>query len=391
MSSDNSVVRVENLSKVYNIGAIRSMWSKIPFLNNRHVSKNPLIWALKDIGFECKKGETLGIIGPNGAGKSTLLKILCGVTKPTSGSFQMRGQVAPLIEIGAGFHPEMTGRENIYLNGAIMGMAKKEIGQKFDQIVDFSGLQGFIDTPIKKYSSGMKVRLGFSIAVHIDPDVLLVDEVLAVGDVGFRAKCYNRISKLNKRCAVVVVSHNMSAIARISSKCILLNKGNILFYGAPEEAVQRYLSMFKKTETNIHCDGVRLVACDIKADSDSGSYLVHTGGPLDVTFDLDSDIDGEQINLILAFFSSSGEFVAEWNSWFTEQNLRLYRGRQIFNISLHELRLNPGIYNASLIITSGDKMHHLLWVDNGWSFRVEGGQFGNAPYEISGSISGTRL
>ena len=235
------VIKVENLSKVYNISPIKSIWSKLPFFGNNHNPQKHLIWALKDINFEVKKGEALGVIGPNGAGKSTLLKMLCGVTKPTTGNFQIKGRVAPLIEIGAGFHPEMTGRENIWLNATIMGMSKKEIDRKFKDIVDFAELRVFIDTPFKKYSSGMKVRLGFATAIHCEPDVLLVDEVLSVGDIAFQLKCVNKLNKLcNKGTTIVLVSHNLQTIRRYATRTLFINNGEIVFLGDTQEACEQY-------------------------------------------------------------------------------------------------------------------------------------------------------
>ena len=213
----------------------------MPFLGNNHNAQKHLIWALKDINFELKKGEILGVIGPNGAGKSTLLRILCGVTKPTTGDFQIKGRVAPLIEIGAGFHPEMTGMENVYLNGTIMGMSKKELDRKFKRIVDFAELWDFIDTPIKKYSSGMKVRLGFSVAVHVEPDILLVDEVLAVGDLNFRQKCVEKMANFRKSGkTMVLVSNDMNMVRITCRKAVFLNSGKIESIGDTENVVKIY-------------------------------------------------------------------------------------------------------------------------------------------------------
>ena len=256
-------IKVENLSKRYRIGlkeetkdtlfgALGSIL-KSPFQNLKRLKKltsfnenknesDDIIWALKDISFEVKKGEVLGIIGPNGAGKSTLLKIIAQITYPTSGMVKLDGRVASLLEVGTGFHPELTGRENIYLNGTILGMTKKEIDQKFDEIVGFSDIEKFIDTPVKRYSSGMGVRLGFSVAAHLDPDILLVDEVLAVGDAQFRKKC---IEKMNIISAVgrtiIFVSHNMAAITQLCNKCIHVQNGSIIDIGKPDMVINKYL------------------------------------------------------------------------------------------------------------------------------------------------------
>ena len=199
-------------------------------------------WAVDDVSFEVKRGEVLGIIGPNGSGKTTLLKMLNGIFWPDKGKITVNGKVGALIEVGAGFHPLLTGRENIYINSAILGMSKKETEEKFNDIVDFAGIGDFIDSPVKYYSSGMFVRLGFAVAVHCEPSILLVDEILAVGDVEFRSKCYNRITELMKNCAVVIVSHSMSQISRISNRCMLLYKGKIECLGEPAKVIQFYLS-----------------------------------------------------------------------------------------------------------------------------------------------------
>ena len=397
MSSNdgNVVVQVENVSKKFAKSIKRSMiygmkdiirnMCKLPSKSDR--LRKDEFWAVKDISFELKKGECLGIIGPNGSGKTTLLSLLNGIYMPDTGKIMIKGRVGALIAVGAGFHPMLTGRENIYINGSVLGMSKDEIEEKFNSIVEFADIGDFLDTPVKYYSSGMFVRLGFAVAAHCDADILLVDEVLAVGDVGFRAKCYNRMAELIKKCAVVIVSHNMSAIARISSKCMVLNNGKAMFQGTPEKAIQNYLSIFERPKSTVHSNGVRLVNCDIKAKMENGDYILTTGEPLEMNLELDSEVDVDQMTLILTFLSSSGDFVAEWNSWFNGDYLKLHKGRQMFYISLDSLRLNPGTYHISLVVTSENQMDHLLWVYCGWAFRIDGKRVGNAPYEIDGSIS----
>src|SRR5579863_7352236 len=199
-------------------------------------------WALQDISFEVKHGEALGIIGRNGAGKSTALKILSRIMKPTKGHMQVNGRLSALIEVTAGFHPDLTGRENIFLNGAILGMSKPEIDAKLDQIIDFSGLEDFIDTPVKRYSSGMYARLGFSVAVHVDPDVLIVDEVLSVGDVVFQNRCLERMNEILRGGATVIfVSHNLRAIAELCPRSVLLEHGRIADMGTSQQVLKTYL------------------------------------------------------------------------------------------------------------------------------------------------------
>ncbi len=201
------------------------------------------MWALKNVSFDVKRGEVLGVIGRNGAGKSTLLKILSRVTAPTSGEVRIKGRIASLLEVGTGFHPELTGRENVFLNGAIYGMTKAEIRQRFDEIVEFSGFEKFIDTPVKRYSSGMWVRLAFAVAAHLDPEILIVDEVLAVGDAAFQEKCLGKMERVaGGGRTVLLVSHNMSTIQQICKKCILLKNGELHKAGVPGEVVSEYLS-----------------------------------------------------------------------------------------------------------------------------------------------------
>lgn len=204
-------------------------------------------WALRDVSFRVQAGEALGIIGPNGAGKSTMLKLLSGIMRPDRGSVRVRGQLRCLIEVAAGFHPDLTGRENIFLNGAILGMRTEEVAAKLDAIVDFSGVEPFLDTPVKRYSSGMMARLGFSVAAHMDPDVLLVDEILSVGDLAFQKKCYAHMEGLTERgVAVVFVSHNMASITRLCPRTLVLSQGRARFLGDTDEAQQSYFALLEE-------------------------------------------------------------------------------------------------------------------------------------------------
>jgi len=208
----------------------------------RRFRQHPVeFWALRDVSFQVGRGETLGIIGDNGAGKSTLLKLLCGITSPTSGQITVRGRLSALIEVGSGFHPELTGRENVYLSGSILGMRRSEITDKLDRIVDFAGVRRFIDTPVKRYSSGMYLRLGFSIAAHLEPDILLLDEVLAVGDAEFQAKCLERINELHGLGRTIVfISHDLAAVEFLCRRVLLMRHGRVIADGPPEDVIAMY-------------------------------------------------------------------------------------------------------------------------------------------------------
>lgn len=259
----NLAIKAENISKQYRLGQVGTgtlthdlnrFWHKIrgnedPYLKigeaNDRSSKgsSDYVWSLQDINFEIEQGDAVGIIGRNGAGKSTLLKILSKVTKPTTGKIYTKGRIASLLEVGTGFHPEMTGRENIYLNGAILGMTKKEITRKFDEIVDFSGVERYIDTPVKRYSSGMYVRLAFAVAAHLESEILIVDEVLAVGDAEFQKKCLGKMGDVTKGegRTILFVSHQMGAISTLCSKGILLEKGRLTSSGNISQVIENYM------------------------------------------------------------------------------------------------------------------------------------------------------
>jgi lipopolysaccharide transport system ATP-binding protein len=278
MKSNDIAIKVEKISKCYRIGLKENMhdsfgdaiigFFKSPLKNYRKyrslynfdklnssfeskMSSPDLIWALNDVSFEVMKGEVLGIIGENGAGKTTLLKVLSKITDPTFGQAEINGRVSSLLEVGTGFHPELTGRENIYLNGTILGMTKREIDRKFDNIVKFSGVEKFIDTPVKRYSSGMKVRLAFSVAAHLEPEILIVDEVLAVGDVVFQKKCMGKMSEVAREGrTVLLVSHNMGAIANLCTKVLWVNCGEVKLIDDPKATISAYLKSVEIDKSN---------------------------------------------------------------------------------------------------------------------------------------------
>lgn len=250
-----TVIKVQNLGKKYQIGKkeeyltlrdslVKAVRFPYQLVLGQVSFKKPTFWALKDVSFEVKKGEVLGVIGRNGAGKTTLLKILSRITKPTTGKVTLKGKVASLLEVGTGFHPELTGRENIYLNGSILGMKKKEVEEKFKEIIEFSGIKKFLDTPVKRYSSGMYVRLAFAIAAHLEPEILLIDEVLAGGDAEFQKKCLGKMKEVaTGGRTVLFVSHNLAAIRNLSDRVIILEEGRIYGGGQTEKTIDQYLKL----------------------------------------------------------------------------------------------------------------------------------------------------
>ncbi len=274
-------IKAENISKLYHIGMNKSVSFRESISNtfsnlvgNKKVSEDGSeFWALNDVSFEIKTGESVGIIGKNGAGKSTLLKVLSRITEPTNGKVTLNGRVASLLEVGTGFHPELTGRENIFLNGSILGMTRKEIIRKFDEIVNFSGIEKFIDTPVKRYSSGMYVRLAFSVAAHLEPEILIIDEVLAVGDAEFQKKCLNKMDEVTGQGRTVIfVSHNMGAISSLCRKAILMSNGKMVFHDDVSKVIDKYLF----------------------SDSISGTYKSKSDGPV---FFSEIDITGNETKL----------------------------------------------------------------------------------------------
>ena len=278
-----------------------------------------LFWALRDVSFEVHAGEALGIIGRNGAGKSTVLKLLTRILKPTRGSCAVAGRTGALIEVAAGFHPDLTGRENVYLQGAIMGMRRGEIAARFDEIVEFSGIDAFIDTPVKRYSSGMNARLGFSIAAHLHPDVLLIDEVLAVGDLTFQEKCQSRMKRFrDEGTAIVFVSHHLPAVAQLCNQVLLLDQGAPVRLGAPGAVIREYCSGGRTSEQDEVTISTSLRSVDAVDDADDGALEVAPGDrlDLDVTVEFRRDVDRATIGIVvwditreLYVYGASSDFV----------------------------------------------------------------------------------
>jgi lipopolysaccharide transport system ATP-binding protein len=317
-------IRVENLSKLYHIGHAQGSagyrtlreslteLAKTPghwFSRNGHNEDQDTIWALKDVSFEVKHGEVVGIIGRNGAGKSTLLKILSRITEPTHGTLDIYGRVGSLLEVGSGFHPELTGRENIYLNGAILGMKKSEIERKFDEIIDFAEIEKFLDTPVKRYSSGMYVRLAFAVAAHLEPEILLVDEVLAVGDGQFQKKCLGKMGDVAKEGRTVIfVSHNMGAIQTLCKKGILLDQNRLKAEGDIHEVVSEYLGMNNVEQENpfktcLRSGTGKIRITDFHLETPDGTNVIYATSGSPIVFVIGFETNGERCNGVSVGFS----------------------------------------------------------------------------------------
>jgi lipopolysaccharide transport system ATP-binding protein len=320
-------------------------------------------WAVDGVRFELRHGETLGIIGPNGAGKSTLLKMLNGIFWPDKGKITVRGKVGALIEVGAGFHPLLTGRENIFVNGAILGMTRREIAAKFDRIVEFAGIGDFLDSPVKSYSSGMFVRLGFAIAVHSEPEILLIDEVLAVGDKGFQGKCFNAIGKLKKTgTATILVSHNTHQIENFADRILLLKKGQAALFTDVQKALDEYSDLFRETSTakiQPICSGNERIAFK---DVLIGETRLQPGDAFEIALGYHSLIDYDDVYVDIGIYTES-----EQNFYFQASNktyaarLDLKKGAHRINVSINAIPLNGVNATIALAIWSNDKSEKLFW------------------------------
>ncbi|HMO50404.1 MAG TPA: ABC transporter ATP-binding protein [Kiritimatiellia bacterium] len=387
-----TVIKVENLSKQYRLGVISAgtlrddvqrWWhnlrgkedplsrvdshaahqSQVSGLTSQvsQTSQRDVLWALRDVSFEVEQGTVLGIIGRNGAGKSTLLKILSRVTGPTSGTIKARGRIASLLEVGTGFHPELTGRENVFLNGAILGMTRAEVRSKFDAIVDFAEITRFIDTPVKRYSSGMYVRLAFAVAAHLDPEILVIDEVLAVGDVSFQRKCLGKMGDVAAAGRTVLfVSHNMSAVKSLTHKALYLRDGCIADYGDTGPVVIGYL----KTTS-----GATGLVYDLRGEPRGRmmgdrafmtDFVVNQGLPIrhgdPVRFEVDIECRGqiEGVAMGLGFCSAEGARIMSIDSELTEAYWHFHQGKIRCEIVVPRCDLQPASYLVDLAIRSGD-------------------------------------
>ena len=324
-------------------------------------------WALKDISFDVQQGEVVGIIGANGAGKSTLLKILSEITEPTEGEIHIRGRVASLLEVGTGFHPELSGRENVYMNGAILGMTKAEIKSKFDEIVAFSGVEKFIDTPVKRYSSGMNVRLAFAVAAHLEPKILLVDEVLAVGDASFQKKCLGKMQDVSlEGRTVLFVSHNMGTIRGLTSRCLLLNEGKIRFDGATEACIDHYLAdsllslnsdtIFSKITPTIERPVV-INSVTLKGEKGLKTDTFHIGMPLKLELHLRTYKPPKKIQAAIRILNMDGISIYHLVCRDSGHDFFIANNNSTLTVELSKIMLYPGQYLIYATIMSAEATH----------------------------------
>ena len=388
------IIEVENLSKRYRLGQFnaRTMREEVEqffarFRNGEAgkggnvAGENSEFWALKNVSFAVQPGEVVGIIGRNGAGKSTLLKILSRVTEPTNGGAYIRGRVASLLEVGTGFHPELTGRENIFLNGAILGMTKAEIKAKFDEIVDFSGVAKFIDTPVKRYSSGMYVRLAFAVAAHLDPEILIVDEVLAVGDAGFQKKCLRKmqdVSSENGR-TVLLVSHSTAIIQKLCGRVMLLDAGKLIYIGSADQVVSEYISSIESLTTGRvvvdenhprRLPGMVPIIKEVWITDQNGKERsdFEMSGPLTVCIAYDNSANSISLTGSGFFLEGiSGVRVGGFNTYMGATSHRI-PSKGVVRFTIDEPTLTPGRYFLTVSVGThqsylADKIEHALSFD----------------------------
>ena len=331
-------------------------------------------WAVRDMSFEVGPGEALGIIGPNGAGKSTTLKLLTKILRPTKGRIEINGRIGALIEVAAGFHPDLTGRENVYLQGAIMGMSRAEIARKFDAIVDFSGVEEFIDTPVKRYSSGMNARLGFAIAAHLDPDVLIIDEVLSVGDVGFQEKCVTRMRELLARgIPLVFVSHNLAAVVQLCTRAILVDRGKVQFDGRPAETVAEFRKARRDTAAPDPAAADKPIAItDVQLLQPDGepSPLHTTGKPMTIRVRYEAREPIRQPHVAIDIHSVDGVYCAGINTRMDDCTLGTLEGRGFVDLAIARLALLPGCYSISAGILDPQGLRPLDLQERAFPFSV---------------------
>lgn len=415
----STAIEFNNVSKQYKLGLVSTKtlshdlnrwlqtkilgkedpYLKIGSVNDRSAkADSDYVWALKDIDFKVEQGDVVGIIGKNGAGKSTLLKLLSRVTNPTTGTIRAKGRIASLLEVGTGFHPELTGRENIYMNGSIMGMSKAEITRKLDEIVDFSGCERYIDTPVKRYSSGMTVRLGFAIAAHLDPEILVVDEVLAVGDAEFQKKAIGKMQDVSKGegRTVLFVSHNMASIRALCKTGVLLEHGRVVDTGFIDNIVEKYLSMNDEKIINVPLKDRNDRKGDLRAMlsnlqikvKDNYVNNVQIMTPIDIEMEFYSQEDINNVEIMFSIYNQHGLLVLSSNSKYAyDHEVSFKKGENKIIVSYNEFPLSCGLYKINVRVR--DKYDKDIdWIEKAFSFSIiESDIYGTGKfYKDSSSI-----
>jgi lipopolysaccharide transport system ATP-binding protein len=399
------ILDVHGLSKMYRIhhqaAGYVSLREKIQSVFDFSKGSTENFWALNDVSFEVQAGESLGIIGRNGAGKSTLLKILSRITPLSKGKIVSRGRVASLLEVGTGFHPELSGRENVFFNGSLLGMKRKEIETRFDEIVDFSGVEKFLDTPLKHYSSGMQLRLAFAVAAFLEPEILVIDEVLAVGDVQFQKKCLGKMEDVSKSGRTILfVSHNMASLKALCSRGIVLERGAKSYDGSIDGAVKQYLSGGAKEKSgssvanhDFHAGSGELIVTAIDISTADDSHYIHTGDTINVRFQYNvnnADFDFTSCHVGIIIYDQNQNVIVSHTSkligiHFSDHDFR--RGKEII-FTIHQLPLMKGTYSLSYNIV--DQNRYLDSIENAVDFEVEEGLVYNLQRGYGGGLVAVR-
>ena len=387
-----TLISVENINKKFCRDLKHSLWYGMKDLSYEFTGLNKInghlrrheFWSLKNVSFEVKRGECLGLIGPNGAGKSTLLKILHGLIKPDAGKVIMRGRVGALIELGAGFNPILTGRENIYINGAVLGFSKKEMDKKLDDIIDFAEIGNFINAPVQSYSSGMKVRLGFAIAAQMKPDIFLIDEILAVGDVGFRSKCYNAMLEISKDTAIIFVSHSMNLIYRMCSQVAVLQKGEIRFISkdVPYGIEEYYNSFTYNEQRKIENYQSKVNNIEIITHKEQDYYITNYGDDLKICIDATVNPDFKNIEISFTFLNHGLEMVAQCSSKNNGMRIVNTVGTIKGLLKIKNFNLTRGNYFISFLIRDLETHTILIWHHLFAKIKVKASFYGAAPAQF---------
>ncbi|GAA4485338.1 hypothetical protein GCM10023171_19590 [Microbacterium panaciterrae] len=384
------VVDVADVSKRFTVRRDSSLKERIVTLGRAGRRHREDYWALNDVSVQIRAGSTLGLIGHNGSGKSTLLKVIGGIIQPTSGEVRQRGRVAALLELGAGFHPDLTGRENVYLNASLLGLTREETASRFAEILDFSGIGDFIDTQVKFYSSGMYVRLAFAVAVHTDPDILLVDEVLAVGDEAFQKKCMDKIEEFQKEGrSIIFVSHALGQIEELCDRVLLLDHGKVVFDGIPETAVERFREILREGsqrdgQSDLSMQAMKVLGIEVCDESGQKVDELEAGAPFLVRIRVRSDVKMDSWALGFSVDTASGHMVLASNTDLAGAVLEPIEGERVIEMRVSDARLGSGRYlvNANIVGLSTPSAHSL---SAGAAFEVIGSTQTIGP--VAGSIT----